>query len=419
MKTKLKTNCSIVRIVRLFGLRSVIAAALCAVGLSAFAENAAKLPPVKVDALSNAFALDPTAGDRIAQDEETLVVDPAWDETDPTLAKVRIDGEDEPRTYTCASNDLWQTASLEPGRYEAELMTACFSYVAGFWKTGDDWTVFDSSNITADVTFEAGKTYLFFGTNTVDATLTVTDGAKFAYDESAPAGFLGGTVNLPKRYEQKTVEGDLYQIVEKIKGCEGNPWEVGGTDGTDDLVTAWTNGTELVIDGTGTVTNLADIAKGGLTAVKITEATVKGAAKDAFKGVGGESAVKVSLPDGWQGELPDEDGKLYGMKVDMANFVYPMAVKNVKFQQRYPWNGLVDISCDLSGAGYVQIAVSTLQDGKKLCDVKAIEGETTIDLGETGCATNGVKFIWNAAKDLPAGFKGQGIKVKVTVEKQE
>ena len=34
-----------------------------------------------------------------------------------------------------------------------------------------------------------------------------------------------------------------------------------------------------------------------------------------------------------------------------------------------------------------------------------------------GARTNGVKFLWNAAADLPAGFKAQNVKVKVTVEK--
>ena len=55
-------------------------------------------------------------------------------------------------------------------------MDAGVLYGANFWKTGDDWTVFDSSNITTDVTFEAGKTYLVLGTNTVSGgkTLTVT-----------------------------------------------------------------------------------------------------------------------------------------------------------------------------------------------------------------------------------------------------
>ena len=46
-----------------------------------------------------------------------------------------------------------------------------------------------------------------------------------------------------------------------------------------------------------------------------------------------------------------------------------------------------------------------------------ITGETTIDLDAAGGATNDVKFIWNAAADLPAGFKAQNVNVKVAVEK--
>ena len=76
----------------------------------------------------------------------------------------------------------------------------------------------------------------------------------------------------------------------------------------------------------------------------------------------------------------------------------------------------MDISCDLTGAGMVSLKVTTLTNGVKLCEAKTLIGETTVDLGEGG-VTNGVKFIWNAAKDLPAGFKAQGVQVKVTAEK--
>ena len=376
-------------------------------GWKAYKDAIEEMGSVKVDALSNKFALDLTAGDRIAADEETLVVDPAWGKATTATVKLQNGWV---RTYNCASNDLWDTTALEPGRHGLAFYADAF-YGAFFWKTGDDWVVFDSSNITADVTFEAGKTYLFFGTNTVDATLTVQDGAKFEYDESAPAGFLGGTVNLPTRYEQKTV-GDLYQIVEKIKGCEDNPWEVG------EGVTAYTNGTELVIGGEGTVTNIAAISGsviGAIKAVTITDATVTGAEENAFAGI---SDFALTLPDGWQGELPDADGNWYGATVDMANFVYPTSVKNVKFQQRYPWNGLVDISCDLTGAGEVTLKVTTLTNDVRFVANPTLVGETTvIDLAAAGGVTNGVKLIWNAAADLPAGFKAQNVKVKVTVEK--
>ena len=47
-------------------------------------------------------------------------------------------------------------------------------------------------------------------------------------------------------------------------------------------------------------------------------------------------------------------------------------------------------------------------------EAKTLIGETTIDLDAAGGVTNGVRFIWNAAEDLPAGFKASGVKVKVT-----
>ena len=51
----------------------------------------------------------------------------------------------------------------------------------------------------------------------------------------------------------------------------------------------------------------------------------------------------------------------------------------------------------------------------RLVEKPTIEGKATIDLDAAGGATNGVRFIWNAAEDLPAGFKASGVKVKVTV----
>ena len=61
---------------------------------------------------------------------------------------------------------------------------------------------------------------------------------------------------MTKRYGTNVVEGGFYQIVEKIKGCADNPWEVG------DGVEAYTNGTELVFVGRGTIADLSEIPSG-------------------------------------------------------------------------------------------------------------------------------------------------------------
>ena len=377
----------------------------------------AYLTSPEISALSNVFALDLTVGDRVAKaPTETLVVDPAWDETDPTVAKVQIDGEAEPRTYDKFTIDTWQTTSLTPGRYEVELMTACSYYGAGFWKTGDDWVIFDSSNITADVTFEEGKTYLFFGTNTVDATLTVTDGAKFEYDERAPAGFLGeAPAELPKRYVTRT-DGDLYQIVEKIKGCEDNPWVVGGDiSRPETVIEAYTNGSELVIVGEGKIADIKEIpddVKGDIRAITVVDA--KDAEAGSFFGLDG---VTVTLPDGWQGELPDEKDTWCGAtNVELTRM--PMAVKNVKPQQRYPWNGLVDIDFALSGTGWVKVAVSVTTNGVRAVANPTVTGETTFDLGD-GKELKDLRITWDAKADFGDEELHEKIKVKLSLAPAE
>ena len=206
----------------------------------------------------------------------------------------------------------------------------------------------------------------------------------------------------------KAMDRILLDIAGKVLGSEEAPWTLG------EGVTAWTNGTEFVISGAGEVADLSDVSsyiKGGFTAITIEDATVTGAAPGVFAGFVG---VALSLPDGWQGELP-KGGVWYGATgVTMEKL--PLAVRNVTFLQRYPWNGLVDVSCDLTGAGTVSLKVTTLTNDVTFIAKPTITGETTIDLGD-GCETNGVKLIWNAAADLPAGFKAGGVQVKVTVEK--
>ena len=386
-------------------LKSILAAALCAVGFAAFAE-----PKQEVSAVSAEGWLDLTAGDRVAEvPEELIVVDPAWGKA--KTATVKIDGESSARTYNCASNDIWETTTLTPGRYTLALTAGTEKGSAAFWKTGDDWVIFDSSNITADVTFEAGKTYLFFGTNTVDATLTVEDGAKFAYGEGAPSGFLGEEpAELPKRYKMETV-GDLYQIVEKVKGSKDNPWDIGVG------VEAYTNGTDnLVIVGAGIIADLSEIpaeVKGGIRAITVADATVKDAAAGTFYGF---DKVAVTLPDGWQGELPDERDTWCGAtNVELTRV--PMAVKNVKVQQRYPWNGKVDVDFGLTGEGAVKVAVQVTVDGKKLKN-PTVDGETTFDLGKGG-ELKDLRLTWDAKADFKDAEKHEKIRVRLFVSPVE
>ena len=262
-------------------------------------------------------------------------------------------------------------------------------------------------------------------------TLAVSNGCDYALVTSGSAETnwvsMVGTVNS---YEFARPAGDLvclrrYSItpsnivsaataynVKIPAGTEGDPWLVGAENPED--VTAWTNGNEFVVSGDGTVSDLSKLAsKVTVESLKISNDRVTGAEEDAFTGF---QNVGLTLPDGWRGELPDEDGNWYGATgVTLA--AVPLAVKNVTFLQRYPWNGFVDVSCDLTGEGEVTLKVTALTNDVKFVDAPTITGETTIDLDAAGGVRNDVKFIWNAAADLPAGFKAQNVKVKVTVEK--
>ncbi len=385
----------------------VLMAALAMGSLAAKAEIAAE---------SEEGSLDLTIGDRVAKATEALVVDPVWGDVD--AAELLIDGEESARTYSAASIDAWETAALEPGRYVVALEAGELVEQAAFWKLGEDWVVLDNETITENVTFESGKTYLVFGTNLIASgvTLTVTDGAKFFYDESAPAGFqtAGGSLNeLPKRYKiadglDPADETKFCQIVEKIHGCEDNPWAIGA----EGEVVAWTNGTELVVAGAGTIGALDENAElaallDGLTGLTIVDAGVTAGA-DAFAALAGDASVALTLPDGWQGEFPDEDGNWYGAMVELT--ALPFTIRNVVFAQRWPWNGMVDVAFDLTGSEGEQNLIVKVRDG----ETEIANFNTTVTIPVDGVA-NGVRVVWNAAAaDLDASFRSNDITIEVT-----
>ena len=93
-----------------------------------------------------------------------------------------------------------------------------------------------------------------------------------------------------------------------------------------------------------------------------------------------------------------------------------LKIRNVKFQQRYPWNGKVDVTCDIEGQDLVKLAVTVSTNGVLMGEAKTIEGNLELSLGLDVVETNGVHLVWDAAKDLPAGFKSDKVKVKVAAE---
>ena len=96
-----------------------------------------------------------------------------------------------------------------------------------------------------------------------------------------------------------------------------------------------------------------------------------------------------------------------------------LAVANVTTATHWPWDGKIDVTCDLTGMGKVQLIAALTTNGVTVCTAKAenITGATTINLDAAGGVTNGVKFVWDAKADCPAGFNSTDTKVKVTAKK--
>ena len=96
-----------------------------------------------------------------------------------------------------------------------------------------------------------------------------------------------------------------------------------------------------------------------------------------------------------------------------------LAVANVTTATHWPWDGKIDVTCDLTGSGNVRLSAALTTNGVTVCTATAenVTGATTINLDAAGGVTNGVKFVWNAKADCPADFNSTDTKVKVTAKK--
>lgn len=97
----------------------------------------------------------------------------------------------------------------------------------------------------------------------------------------------------------------------------------------------------------------------------------------------------------------------------------PVSVKVYGFRQRFPWNNLVDVDCEVfgeSGAAYqLNIQAMDAASGNMLTvtDVRLDGGVTT---GNPVSVPNGrSRVIWNAATDLPDGFRSERIKLRASL----
>ena len=94
--------------------------------------------------------------------------------------------------------------------------------------------------------------------------------------------------------------------------------------------------------------------------------------------------------------------------------VHPKPVaKNVVVQQRYPWNGLVDVTLDLEGDTNCRIALSAVVEGTD--EALPISSVTVADTESADLVVSpgAVHLVWDAGRDVP-GRKFDSVRMTVT-----
>ena len=167
------------------------------------------------------------------------------------------------------------------------------------------------------------------------------------------------------------------------------------------------------------VTNIGEYAFcecSGLTSVTIPE-SVTSIGELAFGGCRGLRRVEVAKS---LQSIIESRGVFDGCSDDMeiVYISFPPEVRNVTAKQRFPWNGMVDITCEVTGIGErtykFDVAVVNQDSG----DVKNVEHFWVVRDGVKSTdwivRTNGnYRLLWDASADFDAGLYSNMV-VRVT-----
>ena len=115
--------------------------------------------------------------------------------------------------------------------------------------------------------------------------------------------------------------------------------------------------------------------------------------------------------------------KLIGLICAVAlsiNAFAAVALSNVKIQQRYPWNGKVDISFKFNSTrsnNTVRITAIDRSTGERLNVVNLFDENGTQLYAPIKMAPGEHRIVWDADKDLETGFRTESLAVTVSVGK--
>lgn len=90
----------------------------------------------------------------------------------------------------------------------------------------------------------------------------------------------------------------------------------------------------------------------------------------------------------------------------------PTTVDLRSFKQRYPWNGFVDVECEVGAEGRVGLMLIDEASGTNFTAKTLFCQGGSVTNSALWMAEGPQKFIWDAGSDLPDGFKTSKLKAK-------
>ena len=112
---------------------------------------------------------------------------------------------------------------------------------------------------------------------------------------------------------------------------------------------------------------------------------------------------------------------MIGKMVVAASAMASGSLTSISARQRYPWNGLVDVDCSLtgdSGAIYNLTVAAFDKDGGTNLVVKTVSLDGSSTIGNPVQVQPGMcRLVWNADADIPKGFRSSRVSISVTVSK--
>ena len=110
---------------------------------------------------------------------------------------------------------------------------------------------------------------------------------------------------------------------------------------------------------------------------------------------------------------------MVGIIVIAASVMASGSLTSISARQRYPWNGMVDVDCTLTGVAgtiYNLTMAAFDKDGGTNLVVKTVSLDGSSNVGNPVQVQPGAyRLVWNADEDVPKGFRSSRVSISVTV----